>query len=315
MRAFIEVTDTDINVLKLLHEYGILSVEQVALALGKTSTQYLRKRLTLLYHRGYLARPPIQEKIYARRTGKGNRPLVHSLGQLGAEYLHKHFGYELNTSNWDDKARNRSGRRGEIIFEHDLGTNGVLISLKNAYANLEATQVYSQSEIVEQSSKETQSLNRPFSLLTKYLWPAENKMIERNIIPDGVFGYEVKRDKLHDRRLVFVEYDQDSMPIKRGVGDRTSILQKVAGYNAIHQAGLIKERFAYDHFHVLFITTGSDTRLKSMIEVAGEYGRKLRTPLPPWLCYFTTLDAFTSKPPLSDIWRDGWGKEKAFARS
>ncbi len=306
----IAITQTDEALFKALYDYDILSVEHLCAELQKPSTQYMRKRLKVLYDHGYVARPPIQDKIYSHRTGTGSRPLVHSLGQRGAVYLQEKFGHVLKTTNWDDKARNRSGQRGESIFEHDLGANGVLIDLRKAYDTLDDVTVLGPKQIIDRSPNNTTLMDKPFSLPVKYIWPTENKMHTRNVIPDGVFVYDVDREEVNGSWMVFLEYDNDTMPLKRTRGDHTSIQQKIAAYIGLHKSGLVKQRFGVNRFQVMFVTTGTALHRAGMGGTAKEYIESIRDPVPESLFNFTTLGEIEEQSILEKIWVSAEGRFK-----
>lgn len=94
----INLIENDVAIMRALYDYGPLSIEHLCIETGKESHAYVRRRSKMLTDHGYLVRPPIQEEVYGYRTGKGSRPLVHQLGQRGAEYLRDRYGFELNTS-------------------------------------------------------------------------------------------------------------------------------------------------------------------------------------------------------------------------
>lgn len=302
------ITEADETIFKALYDYDILSVEQLCSVLGKSSSQYMRKRLTALFNSGYVARPPIQEKIFSHRKGVGSRPLIHSLGQRGAIYLRDKFEYSLKTTNWDDKARNRSGHRGEVIFEHDLGANGILIELRNTFSDLVGVTVLGLREILDASPQATQKMDKPYSLPSKYVWPQENKMHQRNVIPDGVFVYRVDRVDVKGSWMVFIEFDNDSMPLRRTRGDHTSIQQKVAAYVGLHRSGLVKQRFGVNRFQVMFVTTGSQQHRAGMVSAAKEYIVSCREKVPETLFFWTTEDEFRTLGSAEKIWLTAQGK-------
>lgn len=310
----IAITETDEAVFRALHDYDILSVEQLCLELGKTSQQYMRKRLTALFHAGYVARPPIQEAIFKHRKGAGSRPLVHSLGQRGAKHLQDKFGYSLKTTNWDDKARNRSGVRGQAIFEHDLGANGILIALRQAYGALDNVIVLGPEDILALSPPSTRHMDRPFSLPSKYVWSQENRMHQRNVVPDGTLVYRVDREDVQGSWMVFLEYDNDSMPLRRTRGDQTSIQQKIAAYAGLHKSGLAKQRFGVNRFQVMFVTTGSPQHRAGMVAAAKEYLDSIRDKVPESLFFFTTQAEIEASGVDGKVWATSQGRFRSLMK-
>lgn len=303
----IKLTETDVVIMKAFHDYGPLSIDHLCLETGKSSYQYMRKRTKMLSDHGYLIRPPIQDEVYGYRTGKGSRPFIHQLGQRGAEYLRDRFGHQLNTSNWDDRAKRRKGIRGQSMFEHDVLANGVLIALKRAYAAREGFEVLSPSDILEAAPVATQEMRGDaFSMPTRYVWPEDNKIHERNVIPDGVFAYRTGGDQ-PQTWLVFVEFDNDTMPHHRKEGSRTSIQQKIVAYNGLWNeargVNLPKQRFGIDRFQVMFVTGGSNVHMSNMVQASAEIHRAAGRQVPKGKFFFTTLEEFNRSPnPLEKIW-------------
>lgn len=310
------LTDNDLDILKVHHEYGLVSVKDLCVELGKTSYQYIRKRCTILCKGGYLVRPEIQEEIYKNRTGAGSRPLVHSLGQGGADALADRLGYETGPRNWNDKARNRGGKKGQFQFEHEVEATGVIIALKRAYSQIEGVEVLSPQEIITGAPQATRAIQKPWSMPTPYTWPKKHTVYHRNVVPDGVFAYRWTIEGQEHTFIVFIEYDRDTMQLTSEDGERTSIEQKVAAYVGLHKSALVKQRFGVPHFQVMFVTAGNQHHRSGMYKAARDYMAAYGKPVPKGLFYFTTTEEFYSaQSPLDKIWVDWKGGFRGFRTS
>lgn len=302
----LSLTERDVVVVKALYRFTILTGDQLYKLAGGGKDGF-RKRLRRLYDAGYVTRPAIQNELF--RYGD-TRPTVYTLGQGGADYLREFLGYRISRSiDWERNARERKGLVGQRHVLHDLGANGAVIALQSALEALEGVSVLSPEEIVAQSPEWTQKAKNPFSLPSSFIWD-DGRQYERNVIPDGVLAYIDTRHEEPIKAMLFVEYDQE-MDIKRSDPRQSSIKQKVASYSSIFKDKRIKERFGFDHFRVLFITTGSAKRVEKMVEGCASYRSSQVRGAPPYVFFFSTSADFEAADnPLVKVWCDGDGESK-----
>lgn len=125
----INITERDVLVFLALHRFVILETVHLHAIVGGGRDGF-RKRLRRLYDHGYVARPQIQNQLF-RYADK--RPTIYTLGKEGAEFLRvvKNLPIPENI-NWERKAQDRHGLRGQFKIHHDLGANGAVIALENA---------------------------------------------------------------------------------------------------------------------------------------------------------------------------------------
>src|SRR4051794_12089693 len=76
------LTPRDLEILRAVYRHRLLRSTHL-MALSGGSPQATLRRLQLLFHHGYLDRPPMQLDWYAR----GSEPMVYALGNRGAEVL------------------------------------------------------------------------------------------------------------------------------------------------------------------------------------------------------------------------------------
>ena len=84
-----QVTSRDVGVLRLLFEYRFLTTPQLH-ALAGGSKRYFTERLSLLYHHGYIDRPPQQMALRIF----GYRFMIYALAHQGAQFLAHYFENE-----------------------------------------------------------------------------------------------------------------------------------------------------------------------------------------------------------------------------
>ena len=306
----IVITDRDVAVFEALLEFTVLSTDQLHSLVGGGRVGF-SKRMRVLYDAGYVARPSVQNELF--RYGD-KRPMIHTLGQKGADYLRIVCGKKvpINTD-WERNARERKNLRGQFLLLHNLGANGATIALRTALEGLDGITVHSPTQIVEQSPEWTQKANKPFSIPTRFVW-VDGQQHERNIVPDGVIGYEDHRLDKSIKALLFIEFDQE-MDVNRTDPRQSSIRQKIACYSAMFLDKTVKARYGYDAFRVLFVTTGSQKHLGTMLDCCKTYRSTVGRKIPPYPFFFATRDEFeASENPLGDFWRDGDGSPKAITR-
>lgn len=305
----VRIMDRDVLVLKALLRFVVLDRTHLDALCGGGSAAF-SKRLRRLYDAGYVVRPPIQNAL---SKGSGSLPKIYTLGQNGADFLREVHGLDVPFSNYERNANDRHGFIGQNKLEHDLGANGSVIALQNALASLDGVQVYTDKEIVEQSPEWTRKANKPFSIPTRYTWVDGNRH-ERNVIPDGVLGYLDTRLEKPVKALLFIEFDQ-KMDVNRSTATQSSIRQKIACYSAMFNEQTVKARFGFDAFRVLFVTTGNDRHLTTMVECCSEYRQQNASQVPPYPFFFSTHEAFKAADnPLIGCWVDGDGKERNITR-
>ena len=119
---------------------------------------------------------------------------------------------------------------------------------------------------------------------------------EVSVVPDFVFGLQLKNDK----RLNFmVEIDRGTMPVSRSDPDRTSFEQKMRVYLAAHAAKQHERQFGWKNFRVLTITTDRQ-RMQSMKEASE--GLQVPRGSGASLFLFSTFGDLNAADPLAPCW-------------
>ncbi len=111
------LTERDIEILRTVAEFRYMTREQVEkLFFSPSTTSYCKRRLSLLYHNGYLERRflPLRQAFGAARA-------YYVLDQKGAEVVCETTGRTRQELDW----RPRDGRREPLYMEHTLAINDV----------------------------------------------------------------------------------------------------------------------------------------------------------------------------------------------
>src|SRR3954467_12487763 len=117
------LTPRDLEILRAVHRHRLLrSTHLVALTGG--SKQTTLRRLQILFHHGYLDRPPMQLDWYAR----GSEPLVYALGHRGAEVFETEGELRRVGIRWETKKRNVS----RVFLHHTLAVAEVMVAFEIA---------------------------------------------------------------------------------------------------------------------------------------------------------------------------------------
>lgn len=268
----IQMTDRDLRILRLVAAFRYMTREQVErLEFAPTTASYCKRRLSLLYHHGYLDR-----RFLPLRNGFGSARAYYTLDRRGAELLSELLEIPRADLDW----RPRDGRREPLYMEHTLRINDartiMMLAAKQANLAFEWTD--------ERDLKRSAHQNRVGDPL------APDETI--TIIPDGHFVLE--------KRWSF------AVELDRGTVEETSFKRKVRGYGEWKATGQYSRDVGPYRFRVVFIVSDSRrdpnrlSRIKSWTEVAGGGS----------LFWFATLDALTVYTALHDaVWsvagRDG----------
>lgn len=255
------LTPRDIDILRAVYRHRLLrSTHLVALSGG--SPQATLRRLQLLFHNGYLDRPPMQLDWYARSS----EPMVYALGNRGAEILETVDQVRQGGTRWDTKNRNLS----RLFLHHTLAVAEVMVAFEVATRSREGVQLIRSEEILAQAPEATRRLRLPFR------WQVEvhrNGELHRlGVEPDQVFG--LRFEGLSEGRQLayfFLEADRGTMPVTRkGVG-QTSFLRKLLAYQETWRQSFHKSLFDILNFRVLTVTTNRE-RMENLVKACESLG-------------------------------------------
>lgn len=255
------LTPRDLDILRAVHRHRLLRSTHLA-ALSGGSSQAILRRLQLLFHHGYLDRPPMQLDWYAR----GSEPLVYALGNCGAEILEAEGGVRRGGVRWDTKNRNVS----RVFLHHTLAVAEVMVAFEVACQSREGVYFIPPEEVLHRAPAETRLLRLPFRWQVEVRWGGKPHRL--GVEPDKVFGLRFE-DEPENRRHVFffLEADRGTMPVVRKGLAQTSFLRKLLAYQETWRQRLHKAHLGIPNFRVLTVTT-SEERVRHLVAACRSLG-------------------------------------------
>jgi hypothetical protein len=242
------LTPRDLQILGAVHRHRLLrSTHLVALSGG--SRQATLRRLQLLFHHGYLDRPPMQLDWYAR----GSEPLVYALGNHGAELLEREGGLKRGGTRWETKKRNVS----RVFLHHTLAVAEVMVAFEVACQSREGVRFIPPEEVLAGAPEATRRLRLPFRWQVEV--PRGGKLYRLGVEPDKVFGLRFEGEP-EGRNLAFffLEADRGTMPVIRKGLDQTSFLRKLLCYQETWRQGIHRTHLGIPNFRVLTLTASRE---------------------------------------------------------
>ena len=286
------LTPRDHEILRAVHRHRLLrSTHLVALTGG--SKQTTLRRLQLLFHHGYLDRPPMQLDWYAQ----GSEPLVYALGHRGAEVLLEAEGVVRPRGiRWEAKQRNVS----RVFLHHTLAVAEVMVAFEIACRRREGVRFIPPEEVLAGAPEATRRLRLPFR------WQVEvrhgGKPYRLGVEPDRVFGLDFQGAPENRRRAYFfLEADQGTMPVARKGLAQTSFFRKILAYRETWSQGLHRKHLGVPNFRVLTVTTSRE-RVENLVEACRSVSGGAR------LFLFTDRASFAGGDMLTDEWTNGRGE-------
>ncbi len=271
------LTERDRRIVELVHEYRLLSSDQVIALLGDGSAQQILRRLQLLYHGRFLERPRSQIADFLRAPG--SRPMVYALGSAGAALLGVKIPKQI----------------GLEFIDHTLAVSSVLVSFTLACRERRDIRVIPWREILEEKVlEETRRKKQPDSWRVRLPGGATV-----GVTPDAIFGlHYLTKPEGANRSWFFLEVDRGTMPVVRRRLTETSVYRKILAYHATAAEGLQTELFGMKTFRVLTVTTG-EKRLASLVEAA----KKL--PSLHGMFLFAEEEILSAADAVACSWRNG----------
>jgi hypothetical protein len=239
----IDLTARDREIIRLVHHHRFLRSEHIT-ALTTGSEQSVIRRLCALFHHGYLTRPRAQLEYFGR---PGSRKFVYGLGNRGAKLL-KEEGVHLGHLRWNEKNQDI----GQLFLQHALAVSDVMVAFE-----LAVRKIHGMSLIPSERLWNGKQFQWRVRLNSKRIL---------GVVPDCTFALARREDTGRiDRTCYFLERDRGTMPIVRKNLNQTSMHRKFLAYHATWRNGIHKNKFGFDRFRVLVVTT-SAARMEKLIE-------------------------------------------------
>jgi len=254
----LNLTDRDKEIIRWVYRHRFLSSAHINSILGG-SHQGILRRLSMLYHTGYLDRPQRQKFVLGK-----NHCLVYGLGNRGAGLIASQYGIPVEAVDWSRKNRETK----EIFLEHTLLISKILTVFRLACRKRNDIDFIEPEHLIKRRRKpptiKTHALSWRVNINKGQYGQNRNRSF--NMIPDSLFGLRVRSANKIKETYFFLEADRATMPIKRTNFIRSSFYKKMIGYMASHRNGLFSKYFDFKKVRILTVTK-SDERIKNMIKV------------------------------------------------
>jgi len=238
-----QLTERDREIIRHVYRHRFLRSSHICSLVAGSQQQILR-RLKLLYHHGYLARPRAQIDYYHQG---GSREIVYGLGNKSASILKPELGEMFRQTPWDEENGSVKG----IFLQHALLVSDIMVALALACR---------ESGVCLLTEQDLATANRPFR------WNMNVAGQKLSAVPDRVFALEFQGADSNPRRsYFFLEADRGTMPVIRKSLVQTSFYRKLLAYEATWTHGIHEKQFGFHRFRVLTVTT-SPLRVKSLID-------------------------------------------------
>ncbi len=277
------LTERDHKIIEFVHEYRLLSSNQITALLGEGSSQQIIRRLQILYHARFLDRPRTQIIDIVRDPG--SKPMVYALGRAGAKLL-----------------ETRPPKIPKLQFlNHALAVSGVLVAFAASCRKHGNVRLIPWSEILETKAPEATRRKRlPDS------WAARVPRYGRvGVTPDSIFGlHYLDMPEGSNRAYFFLEVDRGTMPVVRRSLAETSVYRKLLAYHATATEELHTKCLGIKSFRVLTVTKSPERkRLGSLLAATG------KLPSLQGLFLFTDEASLVADDALTHAWMNGRREE------
>jgi len=294
------LTSRDVAILRHVSRHRFLSSKQIMTLVGDSPR--IVRRLQALFHAGYLDRPRAQLVYYATA---GSEPLVYALARKGAQVLAETDGESADAYRWTLKNK----RAGQTFVQHTIEAADILVRLSASERARRGVRLVAEEQILAEAPAATRALAQPHKVTVDVDWGG--KRYKLSVIPDAVFALEFGDDILAplERANFVLELDRETMPVMRKSRSldkhsrQTSILSKLLTYHRAWRSKLHTERYSWENFRVLTVTT-SEQRVKSMIDAVKEITEGRGSAL----FLFTTSEQLKRADILSAEWLNGKGE-------
>lgn len=250
------LTDRDKRIVEAVYQMRFLTSEQVKqMEFEKGSITACRRRLTLLFHNGFLS-----DASKPKTAGYGSSKRIYCLSKKGADLIsHLYSEKEAREIKWNDK----QNKVEAFFIEHTLRLNDVRIAFAKSVLETKDYDLFWFNESEVKSWKE--KVDDP-----------ENSGKNLAITPDA-FLYLIGKDK---KAYYFLEIDRATESNRRW-------RDKIRGYVEYVKSGKYQARFKTEALRVLTVTTSKE-RLANLLKTTQSVENA-------YFFLFTTFDQIKSK--------------------
>jgi hypothetical protein len=292
-----QITSRDQDILRAVGRYRLIQSDHLDLLFPEASEQKMRRRLRLLFHDGYLARPRAQ--IASMIDRQGSKSIAYTLTPRGAQFLAALDGTTYRPKAGDTKL---------LQLEHALEITDFIVRHEAACRGSEFLELVSFEDLLAGAPEATRRQSSPDAWRVNVRHEGARHTL--SIRPDAIFA--IRHRELAARgkpasKFFFLEADRGTMPIMRPRLYQTSIFRKFLAYAETFRAGAHKAHFGMDNMRVLFVVKNR-ARLENMIEALSEHAAQVASPRLFLFADRETLLAQTGSI-FEHEWFDGEGKE------
>lgn len=237
----IRLTHRDIEIIKAVHEYRVLTTQQLK-ALFFPSMHQAYNRLQALYNHQFIDR-----RFQGVATDKMNTPILYVLDIRGAELLRSELGLDVE---WHPSQNQVSVQ----FLEHMMAISEVRIAI-----SLNCRQM-SELELLHWSGEA--DMKAGYDRVTIRLDTGKQKYV--SLIPDSYFILSTPHGKSH----CFLELDRGTMTVKR-------FKEKGFAYQQYYKSGIYQERYQTRSLRILTVTS-SQNRAKNLLQAMNDLDGKQR---------------------------------------
>lgn len=299
------LTSRDVAILRHVSRHRFLNAHQIMTLVGNSPR--IVRRLQALFQCGYLDRPRAQLVYYANA---GSEPLVYALARKGAQVLAETDHERAESFRWTLKNK----RAGQTFVQHTIEAADILVRLATSDHGGRGIRLVAEDQVLREAPAATRDLAHPYKLSAEVEWAGKRHKLA--VVPDGVFALEFGDDILApiERANFFLELDRETMPVMRKARSldkhnrQTSILSKLLTYHRVWRAKLHTERYGWESFRVLTVTT-SEQRIKTMLEAVNDITEGRGSAL----FLFATAEALKQTDIVSASWLNGKGERTTLA--
>lgn len=244
-----QFTKRDLRILSVVAEHRFIRSEWLVTLAGGSKQQALR-RLSLLYHHGYLDRPRAQLDYFHKGGGTS---IIYGLASRGAGRLRRDLNMPFECMDW--KTRNCSV--GRLFLEHTVLISDFMAT-QLAESRKEGSRLLSDDELEKPKGRELSK--RPWRWSVR---PCNGR--QSTVVPDKV--YAVERFQANDqlvRTHYLLEADRGTMPIERSNRRQTSIMGKLRTYSLLDSTGSLPPN------SFVVILSESEERLNNIVQAIAE---------------------------------------------
>ena len=294
----LQLTQRDKTIIRACYQFRLVTTDQLMQLTRTASRTKLNARLRELWAADFIDRPELQRAVFAYRN---TRPVIHALGQRGADWLTTNDGMRFpKGKGW----RTANQLKSATYLEHRLGTADTVLKIREELDAKRGYRFIDRDELLLTSPGATQRKRYPWLMPTHFTLPT-GKQHKRGTLPDYTFAIGDGRDAQERRALFFLEWDNSTEDFVRSDPDQSMILGLYLRYADVYRRKLQSDFYDFKNFRVLIVVNGKASRVSKMISI---YQAHVANLCPAGTFLHATMEDFESIGPFENIWLTGKGE-------